>query len=184
MNYCGHLKPNHSKFGNIHNPHFLKIGFQMFRFSKVQAIAMVPTTIQIPDLFVDFKWFWKNWRPFFQISDSIQHLDHVQTNLFSIIGNPDSARFQIPTVVQISPCPLLYRWIKQFNVSRFFSNSNGGQPAAVNKRRARRWRRMDSIIDLRICEWRQGKKKEYSNFKRPQRAMKALAQNFIIFTLA
>ena len=59
MNYCGHLKSNHSKFGNIHNPHFLKIEFQMFRFSKVQAIAMVPTTIQIPDIFVDFKWFRK-----------------------------------------------------------------------------------------------------------------------------
>ena len=34
----------------------------------------------------------------FQISDPIQNLDHLQTNLFSTIQNQDTSRFQIPTV--------------------------------------------------------------------------------------
>ena len=52
LNYSGDLKSDHSKSGNIWNRDFLKVGFQMVRFSNgwalVIALAIVPTN-QKPD---------------------------------------------------------------------------------------------------------------------------------------
>ena len=52
----------------------------------------------------NFKWFLTKWCPNFKwlsfwISDSIPNLDHLQIDLFAIIGNPDMSRFQIPTAL-------------------------------------------------------------------------------------
>ena len=67
-------KPDHSKSG-----HFLP-DFKCF-LDKVAAVCQ------------DFKWlvFW--------ISDPIQNMDHLKTNLFLNIWNPDESGFYIPTIL-------------------------------------------------------------------------------------
>ena len=65
----GSYSPNHLKNGTFKIWTFLS-GFQMV-FGKMAAI------------YPDFKWLG------FQISDPILNLDHLQTNLFLTIQNPD-----------------------------------------------------------------------------------------------
>ena len=100
------LKYDLLKSGNIWNSDFLKVEFQMVRFSNGEAYAMttaiVPTIWKLnhsksrcfcPDfkwgsdkmvaICPDFKWLG------FQISDPILNLDHLQPNLFLTIQNPD-----------------------------------------------------------------------------------------------
>ena len=72
---------------------FLKIGFQMVLFSKSQAKAMVPT-IQNTDIFVKILNVYDKMAAGFQIAGlpdfgAFQNLDHLQTNLFLTIQNPD-----------------------------------------------------------------------------------------------
>ena len=61
----------------IRNLDFLKVRFQMVRFSNGQALAMaiaiVPTILKLDHaksghFCPDFKWFWTKWRPFVRIS--------------------------------------------------------------------------------------------------------------------
>ena len=66
----------HLKSGNICTPDFMKVGFQMFRFSSgwALAIALVPTIwpFEIWTFFgLDFKWLG------FRISDPIRNQDHL-----------------------------------------------------------------------------------------------------------
>ena len=84
----------------IWNQDFLKVKFQMVRFSNGQALVMsipIVLTIQNLDIIVrisngfwqmaaiypNFKWLG------FRISDHIQNPDHLQPNLFLTIQNPD-----------------------------------------------------------------------------------------------
>ena len=91
--YSEDLKSDHLNSGNIRNQNLLKIKFQMFWFSKVWAVAMVPT-IQNPDILVQISnGFWLNWGHMlgfkwlgFWISNPIQNRDHLQTEiLFDIL---------------------------------------------------------------------------------------------------
>ena len=97
----------------IWDPDFLTIKFQMVYFSNTWVIASVPT-IQNMDINVLISnVLWKNggrpqikWSGFW-IFDPIENLDHLQTNLFMTILNPDMLEFHIPT--------LQYLWSRSYN---------------------------------------------------------------------
>ena len=65
--YSGDLKSDHLKSGNIWNPDFLKVGFQMVRFSNGRALAINHS--KSGRFCPDFKWFLTKWRPFVRISN-------------------------------------------------------------------------------------------------------------------
>ena len=107
MLYIGNLKSDHSKSWNIWNLDFLKVGFQMVRFSNGQAlataIALVPT-IWKPDIFVQIsKGFWQDGCLLsgFQMFglrdlDPIRNPDHLQPNLFLTIQIRKSPDYRSP----------------------------------------------------------------------------------------
>ena len=67
VTYSGDLKSDHLKSGNIWNPDFLKVGFQMVRFSNGRALAINHS--KSGRFCPDFKWFLTKWRPFVRISN-------------------------------------------------------------------------------------------------------------------
>ena len=72
------------------------------RWCSYTDIAMVPTKSKYGHFCLDLKWLLTKWQPCVLISnDRISNLnqnpDHVQTDLFSTLKNPDPSRLQIPT---------------------------------------------------------------------------------------
>ena len=99
-NTVGIWNPTIFKSGNIWNLDFLKVGFQMVGFSygyifspndlkagPFEILTFLPSFQIVFDKMApicpDFKWLG------FQISDPIKNPDHLQSNLFLTIQNPD-----------------------------------------------------------------------------------------------
>ena len=102
--YSGDLKSDHSESGNILNPDFLKVGFQMVGLQLWFQLQSKPFKIRtflsrfqmvfdkMAAICPDFRW------SCFQIPDPIQNPGQLQPNLFLTIQNPDYQDFKSPNI--------------------------------------------------------------------------------------
>ena len=84
----------------IWNPDFLKVGFQMVRFSNGQALAIVPTIWKPnhskPGHFrPDFKWFLTKWLPFVRISNGKASRFQIQFEIQTICNLLDHSKSRL-----------------------------------------------------------------------------------------
>ena len=125
LKYSGDLKSDHSKSGNIQNPDFLKIRFQMVRFSKGRAVAkaMVPT-IPKPDhsksghFCLDFKWFRQNGNHLceFQMVGLPDFRSHLKSGPFANQPLFDLSGFYLNTRrPKYSKCLNMYQYFTSFH---------------------------------------------------------------------
>ena len=120
IKYSGDLKSDHLKSGNIWNPDFLKVGFQMVRFSNGRALAINHS--KSGRFCPDFKWFLTKWRPFVRISNGWASGFQIPFEIQTICNPTCFGPFEIQTRSDFrSPLYLNTRLVR-FSNDRFLSS--------------------------------------------------------------